>query len=263
MKISFLIATHNAQLTLPSLINKILYQATKYPIEIVISQDDGFKYSSILNSDKRIIYSESGLNSGPSNSRNRALKSSTGTHICLMDSDDDICDNYIKEIFYGLKFSNAVAIRTQYIENERVIREFKNSTISFKRLYDFYGSIHTVAPKEWTSKYADIVAEDVLATVNVIDLNGGSLPVVNAHYKLNLHLNSYCATKGVNFSNMYKDAIKNINLIVNDIGNPNLANKAKELYESRLKMSLLFDHEIIKNKNANYHHFIKNINKIE
>lgn len=43
MKVSFLIATHNAQDTLPSLVSKLLNQAgTVYPVELVISEDDGF-----------------------------------------------------------------------------------------------------------------------------------------------------------------------------------------------------------------------------
>lgn len=257
MKVSFLVAAHNAKSTLPNLVQKFLLQATEQtPIEIVISQDDGFDYSTILPNDFRIVYSEKGLNSGPSESRNRALKASTGTHICLMDSDDDICDNYVNSIFESLKINNAIAVRTQYVENSKVVRELNKKRIDFKDLYSFYGSVHTVAPKEWTTHYVNAVAEDVLATVNVMERNGGSLPVVDAHYKLVLHSDSYCAKEGPKFSILYKDALQDINSIINKIGNPNLINRAKELYESRLAMSIAFDKEISKNSNANYHDFV-------
>jgi glycosyltransferase involved in cell wall biosynthesis len=257
MKVSFLIATHSAQSKLPNLVQKFLFQSTeKTPIEIVISQDDGFDYSTILPQDNRIIYSGKGLNSGPSASRNRALSASNGTHICLMDSDDDICDNYIGSIFDSLKTNNAVAIKTQYIESGKVIRELNNKIINFKDLYSFYGSVHTVAPKEWTTEYVNTVAEDVLATVNVIDRNGGYLSVIDAHYKLVLHSDSYCAKEGAKFSNMYKDAIRDAHSIVKSIKNPNLINRVKELYETRLAMSIAFDEEISNNPKANYHDFV-------
>lgn len=264
MKVSFLIATHNAQLTLPNLVQKFLIQSTgQTPIEIVISQDDGFDYSKILPNDNRIIYSEKGLNSGPSESRNRALKASTGTHICLMDSDDDICDNYIMSIFDSLKINNAVAVKTQYIESGKLVRELNKKRIDFKDLYNFYGSVHTVAPKAWTAHYVTAVAEDVLATVNVMERNGGYLTVVDAHYKLVLHADSYCAKEGPKFSNMYRDALQDINSIINNIGNPNLTNRAKELYESRLAMSIAFDKEISKKPKANYHDFVSKSKKFK
>lgn len=255
MKISFLIACHNAQNNLPHLVNKLLTQDNSKIIEIVISQDDGFEYHSILPKDNRIIFSESGLNSGPSKARNRALNAATGSHICLMDSDDDISDNFINEVVKGLEWNEAIAFNTQYIKDGNIVREFNKLLLDYENLYNFYGSVHTVAPREWTKSYVDFVAEDVLATLNVIEKNGGSLKIVDADYKIVLHSESYCAKKGANFSDMYTNALKNVEKIQSEVRMLSKDHIIK-LYEDRLKMSLAFDREISRNNNADYHDFV-------
>lgn len=257
MKLSILIAVYNAENCLPYLIEKLLYQINNdYNVEIILSIDDNKNYKQNLPNDSRIVYAESGFNSGPGNARTRALDKSTGTHITLLDSDDDISDNYISEIFKNLKTEKAFALKSVYKKNGKIIRKLENSIIDIENLSSFYGSIHTVAPKNWTKKYLNIVAEDVVATINVLDLNSNYLKIIDAEYIINIHEDSYCSKNGFKFTRMYDECLKNISQIVKEIDNKNIFLKLKKMYNDRLEMSSLFDSELKNNANIDYHEFI-------
>lgn len=263
LKVSFLIAAYKAQNTLPTLVNKLLNQSENiYPIEIVVSEDDGFSYRDILPNDTRIVYAVKGLKSSPGPARTRALNAATGTHISLLDADDDISDDYLKTIYTALKTYNVFAIQTVYKKDNLVIRSLDETILNFNNLSKFYGSIHTISPRHWTTKYVNITAEDVLATLNVLQRNNGILPVVNAQYFINLHDESYCAVNGVNFSSMYQQGIHESSKIAKELKNEKLAPFIKQLYTDRLAMSVLFDKEISLNPMADYHQFVLNILKL-
>lgn len=261
MKLSILIAAYKAQETLPNLVNKLLEQDTENKTEIVISIDDNFDYKNILTKDDRVVYAETGFKTGPGGARNRALEKSTGNYIVLMDADDDITENYLGIIFENLKRYDSFALKTIYKKDGVIVRKFEDLKLNYDNLSSFYGSIHTVAPKEYTLKYLNVVAEDVLATLNVINKNNGSIPVIEAGYIINLHNDLYCSQNGAEFSNMYKSCIYNSFEIAKDIGNENISLHIKKLYNERLEMSLKFDKEISANENADYHQFIIKNNK--
>lgn len=174
----------------------------------------------------------------------------------MMDSDDDISENYLKNIYKGLKENNAVALRTVYIKDGKEIRTFESKQLNYKNFSSFYGSVLTVAPKEWTVKYLEVVAEDGLATLNVLSKKNGELKVVDADYIVNLHDASYCSVRGAEFTEMYKHCASNSFKLAKEIENPELALRIKEFYEGRLEMSRLFDKEINDNPNADYHNFV-------
>ncbi|WP_455233050.1 glycosyltransferase [Geopseudomonas aromaticivorans] len=95
-RLSLLIPAHQAMATLPPLVCKLLAQAgDAYPVEIVISVDDGQDYRAILPADERIRYAEEGFKSGPAVARNRALAEATGSHVCPIDADDDVSDLFL------------------------------------------------------------------------------------------------------------------------------------------------------------------------
>lgn len=257
MTVSFLIAAYNAQETLPKLVNKLLDQAgAVYPLEIVISEDDGFEYKDILPKDNRIVYAEKGLKSNPGPARDRALKMAFGSYICLMDADDDISDDYIKKIYKNLIKHKAFALKTVYKKDGEIVRELESKSLDFEQLSKFYGSVHTVAPKHWTKKYLNVVDQDVLATLNVLLKNNGKLPVIDAEYTVRLHKDSYCATRGSEFAEMYKNCSANAFNIAKELENPELGLKVKKFYEDRLEMREMFDKEVKNNPNINYHEFV-------
>lgn len=257
LKVSFLIAAYNVQKTLPSLVNKMLHQAGDvYPIELVISEDDGFNYKDILPNDTRIVYGCKGLKSLPGPARTRALNAATGSHISLLDADDDVSDYYLATIYRSLKTYNVFAITTVYQRNGVVVRSLNETMLNFNNLSKFYGSIHTVAPRHWTTKYVNITAEDVLATLNVLQRNNGILPVISAQYLINIHDDSYCAQNGAQFTSMYQKGIHDSSKIAKELKNERLATFIKQLYTDRLVMSLLFDKEISLNPIADYHQFV-------
>jgi glycosyltransferase involved in cell wall biosynthesis len=256
MELSLLIAAYKEQGNLPKLVNKLLMQDENNQIEIVISVDDNFDYKSILPTDSRIVYAESGLQTGPGAARNRALEKSTGNYIVLMDGDDDISVDYLRNIFDNLKKYDSFALKTVYKKDGVVVRKFEDKILNYNNFSSFYGSVHTVAPRDYTLKYLNVVAEDVLATLNVINKNNGSIPVIESEYIVNLHKDSYCSKNGAEFSNMYKSCMYNSFEIAKELGNEKISLHIKQLYNERLDMSLKFDQEIGKNKNADYHQFV-------
>lgn len=98
--LSLLVPAHSAQAYLPSLVARLFEQCSDLtPIQIVVSSDDGFDYGTILPDDPRIVYAESGLNTGPATARNRALERATGSHVCMMDADDSVSGLFLATLF--------------------------------------------------------------------------------------------------------------------------------------------------------------------
>jgi glycosyltransferase involved in cell wall biosynthesis len=262
LKVSFLIPAYNAQDTLPILVHKLLKQAGDiYPLELVISEDDGFSYRTILPEDKRIVYAVKGLKSRPGPARTRALEAATGSHISVLDADDDVSDDYLMKIYTTLKTYNVFAIQTVYKKDGLVIRSFDEKMLTVDNFINFYGSIHTIAPRHWTTKYVNITAQDVLATLNVIVRNNGLVPVIDAQYILNIHDGSYCSLNISIFNNTYQQGINESVKIAKELKNEKLAPLIKRMYQARLDMGILFDKEVKNHEYTNYHQYILNVLK--
>lgn len=261
MKLSILIAVHNAQNNLPILIKELLEQDDKRKdinneIEIVLSIDDDFCYEKILVEDKRIKYAEKGINTGPAIARNRALKESTGTYITLLDSDDFISSNYVSSIFENLNLYNAFALRTVYKKDNLVIRKLEDNYLDYNNFSNFLGSVHTVCPKTYIKKYLNYLAEDVIATLTVLAKKNGRIPIIEAEYINNISENSYCSKNVNKFYENYSNIIKNSYSISKELQEDKLNMLIKKVFNERLEADKNFIIDLEKNKKINYHDFV-------
>ena len=255
--ISILIPAFNATRTLPGLVEHLLAQAgSRYDIEIVISPDDDSDYPSLLPDDPRITYAPSGLMSGPGVARTRALNAASGDHVTWIDADDWVDEGYIASLHIGLEHHTAFAVRPEYRRQGSLVRRLNVNRLDAKGLSHFYGSIPVVAPRDWLTCFPDTVAEDVIASMRVLRLNAGTLPVVNAGYHFLLNQDSFCAQNGALFSCAYSDNLNNLEALSASMGGSDSIPDLKLLFESRLAMSIAFDEAIAGDPGADYHLFV-------
>ncbi|WOF82220.1 glycosyltransferase (plasmid) [Pseudomonas sp. FeN3W] len=203
-----------------------------------------------------MVYCEEGMNSGPSAARNRALSRATSSHITLMDSDDQVAENYVENIFIGLSSYDAFAVRPVYRQGNREIRGLELDSLTSSQFANFYGSVPFVAPRSWIPTFPNVVAEDGVATINVIHRSGGTLPVVNATYFIQLSETSYCASQGSTFTERYQPHLDESESIALQMGNPGLAADVATLYRTRLAMSKNYDRQCEVNPAFGYHEYV-------
>jgi len=255
--LSLLVPAHSAQKCLPVLVERLLEQSSDLtPIQIVVSSDDGFDYSSILPDDPRVIYATQGLNTGPATARNRALARATGSYICMMDADDSVSEVFLATVFKGLDRHKAFALRSVYIKNRAIVKTFIERTLTLENYVDFYGSVLVVAPRIGFPPFQNMLAEDGLATLAVMHSYGGSLPVINAEYRITLHPDSFCASNGHTFTERYRECLAQVESIAQAFGDVSLTAVFQRLYETRLAMSGKFDNYLAGGGSMDYHEFV-------
>lgn len=255
--LSLLVPAHSAQKYLPSLVNRLLEQCSDFtPIQIVVSSDDGFDYSDILPADPRIVFAASGLHTGPAAARNRALACATGSHVCMMDADDSVSGLFLATLFKALERHDAFAVRSVYVKDRAVVRAFLERTFTLENYIKFYGSVLVVAPRVGFPVFQDLLVEDGLATLAVMHSRGGSLPVINAEYRITLHPGSFCASNGHTFTQRYREHLAQVESIAASYGDESLAPVFRRLYETRLAMSVRFDNHLSSGGVMDYHEFV-------
>lgn len=260
--LSLLVPAYNAEAYLPSLVQSLLAQAgTEHPIEIVISPDCEADYPALLPNDSRIRFCESGVASGPSVARNRALDAARGTHFIQMDADDTVSDNYLDSIFAGLARHNCVAARSVYYEGEQPVKRYEGDHVSLPKFLDFYGSVLVAMPRAWLTHYPDVVAEDGLALLVALNRMQGQIPVIDGTYNIRLHGQSVCALIGSAFTMQYRKALSNASFIAGSLGLPGLEADITELYETRKTMSKAYDSHCAAQGGLSYHAFVQQMQR--
>ncbi|APC19480.1 hypothetical protein BLL42_27485 (plasmid) [Pseudomonas frederiksbergensis] len=255
--LSLLVPAHSAHKCLPPLVVRLLDQCSDLtPIQIVVSSDDGFDYSSILPDDPRVVYAAPGLHTGPAAARNRALARATGSHVCMMDADDSVSGLFIATLFKALERHQAFALRSVYVRDRAVVRAFLERTVTLENYVAFYGSVLVVAPRAGFPQFPNVLVEDGLATLAVMHWRGGSLPVINAEYRITLHSDSYCASNGHTFTQRYREHLAQVDSIAKAFGDASLAVVFQHLYETRLAMSARFDSYVSEVGLMDYHEFV-------
>lgn len=261
-RLSLLVPAHSAQLHLPLLVARLLEQSSNLtPIEIVVSSDDGFDYSTILPDDPRIVFAEPGLTTGPAKARNRALSRATGTHVCMMDADDSVSGLFLATLFKALERHQAFAVRSVYVRDRAVVRAFLERTVTLDNYVEFFGSVLVVAPRNGFPEFQNVLVEDGVATLAIMHWNGGSLPVINAEYRINLHPDSYCASNGHSFTSRYAKHLKAVDAIAAAVGDTSLAPLFSRLYETRMAMSERYDAYLREGGLLDYHEFVQGVSE--
>jgi glycosyltransferase involved in cell wall biosynthesis len=226
------------------------------PIQLVISSDDGFDYSGLLPADSRIIFAETGLNTGPAAARNRALARAAGSHVCMMDADDSVSGLFMATLFKAFERHDAFALRSVYVQDGCVVRAFLERTLTLENFVSFYGSVLVVAPRSGFQRFQNVICEDGLATIAAMHRFGGSLPVVNAEYRITLHSDSYCAAHGHTFTSRYRDHLEQASRLATEMGDCSLSSAISQLYRTRLAMSERYDRYLEQESTLGYHEFI-------
>lgn len=260
--VSFLVAAHQAGDCLPALVEKILGQAggDGY-FELVISPDCPLDYRALLPVDDRIVFAPAGLSSGPSAARTRALRAASGTHVCLLDADDDVGDGFMLSVKAALQRYEAFCLRTVYRRGSRFFKRYEGDMVDYRAFMDYYGSLQPVVPKSWIPLYPEYVAEDVIVTVSALHRAGGRLPVIDALYIARLSEESYCSRNSSRFTEMYQDAIANMPAIALSMGVPGALPHLVEAFQVRVAMSRAFDQHVEAGGRLGYHDFVPTVRR--
>jgi hypothetical protein len=128
--------------------------------------------------------------------------------------------------------------------------------LTLENYIEFYGSVLVVAPRIGFPLFQNLLVEDGLATLSVMHSRGGSLPVINAEYRINLHAESFCASNGHTFTQRYREHLVKVESIALAFGDVSLTPLFRRLYETRLAMSVRFDHYLTSGGLMDYHEFV-------
>lgn len=256
--VSFLVAAHQAGDCLPALVEKILEQAGdgRY-FELVISPDCPLDYRGLLPADDRIVFAPAGLRSGPSAARTRALRVASGTHVCLLDADDDIGDGFMPAVQAALQRHEAFCLRSIYQLGSRSFKRYAGADVDCQSYMDYYGSVQPVVPRSWLPLYPEYVAEDAIVMVSALYRAGGRLPVIDALYIARLSDESYCSRNSSRFTQMYQDAIADMPAIALSMGVPGALPHLVEAFRVRAAMSRSFDQYVEAGGDFGYHDFVR------
>jgi glycosyltransferase involved in cell wall biosynthesis len=178
---------------------------------------------------------------GPGAARNRALEYVRGTAVASLDDDDELSVTYVEDALTALASKSAVVFPTRY-SNIRVIAQQLHN-INIEQFGRLLGSLHVVARRECFPPWPNCFAEDVIHTCEVIEQQGGSIPVINtAEYILNVREASMCAT--------YKNIDAEYADIIRTTTSPAIAN----LFKYRQHVNGLYQ-----GSNQNYHAFVEQL----
>lgn len=261
--LSVLIPAYREQQGIGNLVRDLLIQAddalkkhTDYHLEVVIASDDMFDYSSILPVDPRLVFCEPKMATGPSLARSRALDKSRGKLVVAIDADDAVCSDFIDKVYAASKVHQAFAVKTSYLKSTTVVRSLEVKTLNLENFIEYSGSASVVFPREWIAAYPDVVAEDAVAVINTIQRAGGCLPVIDAHYKIATHPESFCARLGSQFSKLYAEHLENIDDIARVTGNPEIVGMLRTLYSERIRVNNEYEFALSTGRDLGYHEFI-------
>lgn len=261
--LSILMPAYREERVIGSLVNDLISQADKslerYPhfeLEIVLASDDLFDYSMILPADKRLVFCQPQMATGPSLARSRALDMARGKFVVAIDADDSVSEDFIEKVFAATIVHQAFAIKTSYFKGSRLVRSLDALTLTLESFIAYSGSTSVVYPREWMLAYPDVVAEDAVAVVNVIQRAGGSLPVIDAQYNIATHPESFCARLGNQFSRLYADHLASVDEIADVTGNPRITGMLHSLFEARIRVNDEYEASLNAGEGLDYHEFM-------
>lgn len=173
--VSVIITTYNRRYLLPYALQSVIDQ-TYQNFEIIIINDKGDDVSDIIESfhSNKIILITNLYNSGPSFSRNSALKIAKGEVICYLDDDDLYLPKHLEVIVD--EFSKNESINIAYVDSEYVdekldsgerkiiknYNRFIGNSYSFEKLLiSNYIPINSLAHRKDVLKFTGLFNEDM------------------------------------------------------------------------------------------------------
>lgn len=143
-KISIIIPVYNTPIVLlKKCLNSVISQTYKNLEIIIVDNNSNDETRDVVNDfsrgDSRIVLCEE-TKAGASNARNKGLAVATGKYIIFIDSDDNINDEYVTELYLCAKRSNvSIVFPTMLTHNEKGAKIFRSFQKEIIQLPEDFG----------------------------------------------------------------------------------------------------------------------------
>ncbi|MDT8327585.1 MAG: glycosyltransferase [Roseovarius sp.] len=202
--VSVVIPAHKAAGSLPAALASVARSGLPLDqIEVVIAPDDGHGYDDLPDyglSIHRCDPHHNATGAGPA--RNRALARARGQIIAFLDADDTWQPGYLAALAPLAGHHGAAFGKTRITLQHKTILQLPTVDAGHLSIADIGhtgASFHPVAQRALVGPFSNRPAQDILHTIEVLALCGGSCPLAKVSY--NLHLSAQSATSDQNFAN--------------------------------------------------------------
>lgn len=183
-------------------------------IEIAIASDDGRDYSDMVPQEFAVALAEPGpVATGVGQARNRAVAVTTGRFLAFLDADDTWEPGYLDDALpmarrEGLCFSPTQIMRG----GDPILRTLEGSKMTLQEFARTGASHHPVLLRDLVGRFRDGPAQDILHSVELITLHGGTAAASRRAYELHLRDGSVSRQPGfaTNVARSYDDIIRDI-----------------------------------------------------
>ena len=249
-EISVIIPAFNAHKTIVRSLNSI--KAQNFPlekVEVIISVDDKKSYSEIseILPNIKILYSKYKKQTGPGETRNRAISLARGRVISFLDADDTWSKNYLKPLkYYAMRYGLAFG-QTEVLDEEgnNLLNLKNNKFLTIKDFGKTPGSFHPVVLKKYAGPFLSLRSQDVGHSIKLLkNFNGRAKLLLKSKYQI--WLNKKSLTNKKDFSRKidldYKEWI---------------AIFRKQKLETKLKNHIVNSFELRRDWNRRYKNYIQ------
>ena len=253
--LSVLMPAYKATSTIRSAIESAISSAG---IEVIVAPDDGSAdYANLANEyPGKVTVLEPTTRLGPGAGRNRAFSACSGEFVTMLDSDDRYQDGAIEEALSlcATSTGQVAFLRTVYVlaDTATAVRALKLAkALTFKSWIEFGGgSIHAVFPRKLWRPYSEtLMAQDLLHDSGILCDVGGSAPLTQNAYLINVHDQSVCATTDQwRFNRDYEYTI-----------NHTSDSRIADLFREKMRIGVLYEAELAKGNKIMYNDFLNNL----
>ncbi|NRB00698.1 MAG: glycosyltransferase family 2 protein [Rhodobacteraceae bacterium] len=157
-------------------------------VEVSVASDDGDAYETTLADDVNCRFCPPGpVRSGPGPARNRAVDLAKGNFIAFLDADDTWADGYLTTLLPLAQHSGAAFASTTAFRDGRVVGQFgSGGELSLEMVGLSGASFHPLAHRDLVGMFATERSQDTFHTIEVLGLLGGTAPLGDTSYNLNL-----------------------------------------------------------------------------
>ncbi|MGX0976186.1 hypothetical protein ACSSVY_001900 [Roseovarius sp. MBR-51] len=201
--VSVIIPAFQAGSTLPAALASIA--ASGLPperIEVVIASDDGQGYDDLPDLGLRVTRCATHhMATGAGPARNRAIARASASMIAFLDADDTWEQGYLATLLPLARCHGAAFGRTRILLGDQTLLHVPavaQTWLSFADLGHTGASFHPLARRGLVGPFRNRPSQDVLHTLEILSLVGGSAPLAKTSY--NLHLNAQSATANASFA---------------------------------------------------------------
>ena len=162
-----------------------------HQIQIIIAPDDRQDYGFLSCQTKSLTFVQSdAIGSGAGPSRNRALLAATGDYVAFLDADDTWEPGYLADLLPLAQQAGAAFGRTSILlQNREILRlplSGAETMLSFEHMARSGASFHPLVQRKNAGPFANRASQDILQSLEVLALYGGTVPMAKAAYQLRI-----------------------------------------------------------------------------